>query len=284
MHYTVNPQRLPTTDDADSSGVKLLDANFIEHRTEVEESPSYKGLFTMYHLYFMKVDCECLPVADFASLDFRPTLKDGKLDERNKTLKYAHGWRWVSWPQVLDIVHNRTQILERSKAYSQACWEAQRKGLDDSVVQLAGLTGSMQKLCLKMDDRDSDAREAARYAIALHRSLLDLQAAYNAGNKDTGDSDSQKLPPSMVSKMAESTLVADKFLEEAQWQRIQEAKAKNAVAKAAMTLEDEAPEEQKTGREESPAQVLSALNAKAEGASSKAPPKSESCCFAMFKR
>mmetsp|Transcript_90089 Transcript_90089/g.142351 ORF Transcript_90089/g.142351 Transcript_90089/m.142351 type:complete len:693 (-) Transcript_90089:107-2185(-) len=292
MHYTVNPQRLPTTDDADPSGVTVLDAKFNEHRSEVEESPSYKGLFTMYHLYFMKVKCSDLPVADFASLDFRPTLKEGKLDENNKTLKYAHGWRWVSWPQVLDIVHNRTQILERSKAYSQACWEAQRKGLDDSVCQLAGLTGSMQRLCQKNDDKDPDAREAARYAIALHRSLLDLQAAYNAGNKDTGSSDCKMLPPSMVSKMAENTLVADKFLEEAQWQRIQEAKAKNAVQRAAKSLNDghfegASTEQTQSVEREGPAQALAAItNANASGASqpAKTPPKSESCCFAMFKR
>jgi hypothetical protein len=236
MHYSVNPDREATPQDADSSGVSVCDCKFVEKRQEVEESPSYKGLFTMYHLYAYSVCCVGLPLADFASLDFRPTMTNGKLDHSRKTLKYAHGWRWVSWPQVLDIVHARTQILERSKAYSQACWEAQRKGLDDSVCQLAGLTGAMQRLCSKVPSTDPDAREAARFAIALHRSILDLQAAYNAGNKDTGSSDSKMLPPSMVSKMAENTIADSKFLEEAQWERIQEAKAKADVEFASRSL------------------------------------------------
>lgn len=235
MHFTVNPQRLPTTADADQSGVNVIGCKFKEHRHEVEESPSYKGLFTMYHLYCMEVECDGLPVADFASLDFRPTGNAGE-----KSLKYAHGWSWVSWPQVLDIVHNRTQILERHKDFTKVCWDAQRKGLDDSVAQLAGLTGAMQKLCQKVSAKDADAVEAARHAIALHRSLLDLQGAYNAGNKNESAAESHRvamLPPSMVSKMAENTVVADKFLEEAQWQRIQEAKAQQAVRRATKDLD-----------------------------------------------
>lgn len=219
MHFTINPERLPTLEDADPSGVKVLGCKFKEHRSEVEESPSYKGLFTMYHLYAMEVECEGLPVADFASLDFRPDA--GGIEK----LKYAHGWSWVTWPQVLDIVHNRTQSLERAKSASQAAWDSQHKGLDEGVKQLAGLTGAMQKMCQKVSQTDPDAVEAARYAIALHRSLLDLQASYTEVKRNSQDTSDRAamLPPSMVSKMAESTVADKAYLEEAQWRLQQEA-------------------------------------------------------------
>jgi hypothetical protein len=262
--------------------VKVRDTRFLESRQEVEESPSYKGLFTMYHLYAYEVECEGLPVADFASLDFRPSLKAGKLDANHKVLKYAHGWRWVSWPQVLDIVHARTQILERSKAYSQACWEAQRKGLDDSVCQLAGLTGAMQKLCQKVPETDVDARESARYAIALHRSLLDLQAAYNAGNKDTGSSDSKMLPPSMVSKMAENTIASEKFLEEAQMERLQEAKAKENLEAATRNLQELSITRDMSLKMPSP--VASQAAPLPRGAEVARPASKDGCCFAFVRR
>jgi len=228
MHFQLNPDRPPTLDDADASGVNVLGCKFKEHRSEVEESPSYKGLFTMYHLYCLEVECEGLPVADFASLDFRPDGKSGP-----SKLKYAHGWSWVTWPQVLDIVHNRTQSLERAKNYSQASWDAQHKGLDESMVHLVGLTGSMQRLCQKVDDRDPDAVEAARHAVAMHRSLLDLQASFNEVKRNSSSTDGRAamLPPSMVSKMAEGTVADKAYLEEAQWQRIQEASAKNTARK-----------------------------------------------------
>jgi hypothetical protein len=219
MHFQINPENLPSMADADQSGVKVLESKFKEHRSEVEESPSYKGLFTMYHLYAMEVECEGLPVADFASLDFRPDIKADAMK-----LKYAHGWSWVTWPQVLDIVHNRTQSLERARTYSQGQWDNQHKQLDDAVTHLAGLTGSMQKLCQKVSSTDPDAVDAARYAIALHRSLLDLQAQYSEVKRHSQDAGGRAamLPPSMVSKMAESSVADKKFLEEAQHRLEQE--------------------------------------------------------------
>jgi len=224
MHHSIDPDKLPKQEDADPSGISVLGSRFREHRSEVEESPSYKGLFTMYHLYAMEVECQGLPVADFASLDFRPDIGKGG----QPTLKYAHGWSWVTWPQVLDIVHNRTQALERATKFSEASWDDQQKGLDDSVTELAGLTGAMQKLCNKVPVTDTDAIEAARSAIALHRSLMDLQGLYKEVKRKTQSDDSRAamLPPSMVSKMAEGNVAEKGYLEEAQFKRINEAEDK----------------------------------------------------------
>lgn len=221
MHFQINPDRPPTTNDADKASVNVTGCRFKEHRSEVEESPGYKGLFTMYHLYCMEVECEGLPVADFASLDFRPDSGTGQ-----HKIKYAHGWSWVTWPQVLDIMHNRTQNLERAKNYSTTSWEAQHKGIDDTESHLAGLTGAMQRICQKLPDTDPDAIETARYAIALHRSLLDLQAAYAEVQRNSSSSEGRAtmLPPSMVSKMAESTVADKAYLQEAEFKRIETAK------------------------------------------------------------
>jgi len=118
MHFQIDAERPPTKDDADMSGVQVLRSQFKDHRNEVEESPSYPGLWTMYHLYTMEVDCTGLPVANFASLDFRT-----ENQSRKSKLKYAHGWTWVSWPQALETVNARKSDLERERKGMQATRE-----------------------------------------------------------------------------------------------------------------------------------------------------------------
>jgi hypothetical protein len=220
-HFQLNPDRLPTPEESPKNPVNVVKCKFKEQRCEVEESPSYKGLLTMYQIYCMSAECDGLPVANFASLDFRPDGKSGQIK-----LKYAHGWSWVSWSQALGIVNDGTKAGERRVGGYLADTEDSARRLDEAVGQLAGLMGAMQKICRKVSAKDNDAIEAARHAIGLHRSLLDLQERSSKIKRENQNSDSRAamLPPSMISKMAESTLADKGLLEEAQWQREQEAK------------------------------------------------------------
>lgn len=239
MHFQVNPDKLPVledyklSDDNDSAcsrgpqalpdyKLKVLEAKFKEHRHEVEESPGYKGLWTMYHLYAMEVECEGLPGADFASLDFS---KKGRKNNKGD-FKCAHGMSWVTWPQVLDILHNRTGTLERSKGHSVTSWELQRRKFDEGFAQFAGLTGAMQRLCEKVPSNDPDAIEAARHANELHKIINGLKTGYDevkVWHAATIAGRAEMLPPSMISNMAESTIATKEFLASAHWQRVQAA-------------------------------------------------------------
>lgn len=222
MHFQINPEKLPTLDDCKAEDITVVRSKFKEHRHEVEESPSYKGLWTMYHLYAMEVECEGLPVADFASLDFSKKGSKGNKGD----FKCAHGLSWVTWPQVLDILHNRTTTLERSKGHSVTSWELQRKKNDESLQAFAGLTGAMQKLCEKVSNTDPDATEAAKYANELHKIINSLKTGYDevkVWHAATIAGRAEMLPPSMISKMAETTIADKAFLDAAHWQRVSEA-------------------------------------------------------------
>jgi len=82
--------------------VKKLD--FVEHRYDVEQSSSYKGLHTMYHLYTMEAEIDGLPSSDFTTIDF----------SHRHGLGCVNGWRWVSWQSLLDTLHARILQLERA--------------------------------------------------------------------------------------------------------------------------------------------------------------------------
>jgi len=248
-HYQVRPSELPRHDDLERSTYEVRQVKFVEHRNEVEESPSFKGIHTMYHLYTMDCEVDGLPLSDFATLGFEEpsqramtrsssSLRDSRKAERS--FKAAHGWRWVTWQQVLNIMHVRTQTLEREKRFVQAALKERRKGLDDSVAEVAHLKSAVERLAEKVSPDDPDVREATRAAEALEAGLGSLTcvcdvASKGGDNVDLGDSASA-LPPSMVSKLSEQTVATSKFLEEHQWAHVQEAMAKHAIRQATMEL------------------------------------------------
>merc|ERR1712216_623476 len=102
VHFSMNPDRLPTKESAVKSEVKVHKIEFLEHRYDIEDSPHFKGMHTMYHIYTMEAYCEGHPRQNFTSIDF--TRQKGAL---------ANGWRWVTWPQVLDCTNARSNQLER---------------------------------------------------------------------------------------------------------------------------------------------------------------------------
>jgi hypothetical protein len=234
MHFQVNENKLPTVEDAEPCQITVSRSKFREHRSEVQESKSFKSLWTMYHMYAMEVECEGLPVADFASLDFSKKGKTGV-----KEFKCAHGLSWVTWPQVLDIMHDRVQALERSKDHSVSSWALQRKKLDDGYAMFAGLSDAMKNLTKKVPEDDPDSKAAVTAAIGLKKVLDRLKAGYDevkVWHAATIAGRAEMLPPSMISKMAETTIADKVFLESVHWQRVQEAEEELQRTKMGSTL------------------------------------------------
>lgn len=226
VHFELNPSCMPSCEDMKPSGVSVSWAAFEDHRVAVEESPSYKGVHTMYHLYSMEVECEGLPLADFGSLEFRPG-KNGKQE-----LRYAHGWRWVSWEQTLDVLQVRSKALERRSDVVRQSWDKQTTNLKAGLTDLDRLKGLMGSLGSHVPKEDPLLAEAMRLQQELQVNLREMQEKAAASDKRHQQSDSvnlaKVLPPSMLSKMSEQQIVSKDFFQEAEQKRLMEAQATRA--------------------------------------------------------
>jgi len=199
-HHQLDPSRLPTKEDAEleKSAVQVFKVDIIDQRSEVEESPSFKGMHTMYHLYTMEVVCDGLPDADFTSAYF------------GKRKPLIHGWSWVTWYKTMDMYNAQRQgATRRDQIRHRTVAETQR--------HLAELAASVQRLADKLPEEDTDADDARFNVADLRQKLGQLEASYSQGDRDNASS---YLPPSMISKMASQTMTTDKLLEEVEYQNI----------------------------------------------------------------
>eukprot|EP00439_Symbiodinium_sp_Y106_P028086 s6749_g3.t1 len=188
--------------ESEPSGVQLHEVHFVEQRHDVEESPSYRGLFTMYHLYCMEAECSGLPISDFASMD----LKDGNI----YSLK---GWSWSSAQRVMDIMRHRSLVIEREQAAAHAKWR-------DAGQTCLDCVGRLDELLNRLTPSDNSDSNAARELLSqLERTLMDASGLDCARLDDSpgsrrGKSFAETLPPSMLAAMEMSSIASDKFLEE----------------------------------------------------------------------
>jgi len=192
------------------SGVKVRNTEFKSHHFDVEESPSFMGMHTMYHLYLMELECERLPLTDFSSLEMTA--------HRGPTV---NGWRWVCWPETLDVLHARNKGLERKDQAVRKALAAQRERLEASSATLDRLEQNVQ--FLQDDGIDAVNEDGAAALEDAQRQLQELreelQGFYTLAQVDlTVDTGSvaKLLPPAMVSNMASDKITSDAFLEEAQ--------------------------------------------------------------------
>lgn len=176
LHFQLRPDKLPKTEDLEPLAVEVVSVEFSDHRTALEDSPSFKDITTMYHLYTVEVECEGLPVADFASV-----VRSGESVQ-------AVRWKWVTWQQSLDILHARVQQLER-KDYKRA-------------QDIHRLNETMQALI-----KTPMANDPA--VVDVRRALLQLQSS--ASEVDNVQSEARVLPLTMVSELKDRKLVSDRF-------------------------------------------------------------------------
>merc|ERR1711920_358891 len=71
-----------------------------DHRYDLEDSPSFKGMVTMYRLYTVDVECEGLPETSFSSV----------VSQRGSMMLF--GWSWITWEQSIDVLHARAQMRD----------------------------------------------------------------------------------------------------------------------------------------------------------------------------
>mmetsp|Transcript_13524 Transcript_13524/g.35758 ORF Transcript_13524/g.35758 Transcript_13524/m.35758 type:complete len:658 (-) Transcript_13524:22-1995(-) len=180
QYVQLDQGRRPSKDELARSSVTFLNALYSDHRYDMESSPSFKELITMYHLYTIEVECAGLPTSDFASLSYA----------RDKTC--AMGWRWVTWQQSLDILHQEMQEVERKKG-------AKAETLSSSAEDI--------KACLEELDR-TGLSEAFRERLA--------QLSERLKQQETEKANKFELPPPMVAKLEDRSLLDAALLQRQQ--------------------------------------------------------------------
>eukprot|EP00929_Paragymnodinium_shiwhaense_P109813 TRINITY_DN76353_c0_g1_i1.p1 TRINITY_DN76353_c0_g1~~TRINITY_DN76353_c0_g1_i1.p1 ORF type:complete len:706 (+),score=149.23 TRINITY_DN76353_c0_g1_i1:111-2228(+) len=204
IHYELDPNNLPDQDAFPANEVRLQSCQFLDHRYDIEDSQSFRGLHTMYHLYTVEVTCTGLPKADFRSFDPRgPAIS---------------GWHWATAEEMMDILHAKGQALQSKRTIIS-------KGLDNAVKSAEGLASLQADLA---QVGNADAVEKLRLAVDAHVALLaELRQSHGSDTATTAgkeqdsnfESLASSLPPAMVSKMSENKLVSRAFLDESKMQR-----------------------------------------------------------------
>jgi hypothetical protein len=198
IHVQLSPKTAPPERIfGNHPSVKVDKVEFSDHRNDLEDSPSFKGLVTMYHLYTVEVECRGLPHSDFASL---VTQEGGKM--------LAFGWKWVTWQQTLDMLHTRAKMLEHRDKELQG-------RLADKTAKCTRLLERVTDAIGRLKDRsasgDAQVEELNRAAAKLREQLARMLEA----SPEEASGMATQLPPAILSNLAERKLVSDRFLDEA---------------------------------------------------------------------
>merc|ERR1712110_930219 len=193
-----------------SANVEKVD--FVDHRVDVVESPTFKGLCTLYHLYTCDVECNGLPLADFASLEHPKGAK-----ETASTAKAVRGWCWVTWPQCLDMLHSRADDMLEVLYDHEKVWESEKKIVQGNEETLNKLSAHMQNLkkASKLPQQLIDESEALiQNVLSGHHELVRLVDGHMDGATSMGMH--RQVPPSVVSEMAQSPIINEQVNHEPQ--------------------------------------------------------------------
>merc|ERR1712227_1179301 len=80
-------------EDFKASELNIKSIKYASHRCDVEDSPSFKGMHTMYHLYTIQAEVEGLPSVDFTTIDFSSQVGAA-----------VNGWHWGTWEENMDVL------------------------------------------------------------------------------------------------------------------------------------------------------------------------------------
>ncbi|CAK0792942.1 unnamed protein product, partial [Prorocentrum cordatum] len=132
-HARVGPTSPPERIQGYRPAVTASNIEFDDYRYDLEDSPSFKGMATMYHLYTVDVVCDGLPVTDFVSV----------VTQRGAMMLY--GWSWITWQQSLDILHARAQLREHQKNKQFERLRKESKVGLECLAELSRATSGLRK-------------------------------------------------------------------------------------------------------------------------------------------
>lgn len=210
VHFAMNPSRPPARADFTKSQVEVLNARLVGVHHDVEESPSFPGLHTMYHLYTMEATCTGLPSTDFTSLDF----------DRNSG-PFAYGWKWRTLPESIDILHARAQAFERQDNKRRRALAETRRGISSNADELERLLAIAQRLSEASEASSSapsrGGEEVKLIVSGLESALTSLRSSAQLALEEEKKSVTplvESFPPAMLSKMASDSITTESVVEE----------------------------------------------------------------------
>mmetsp|Transcript_66888 Transcript_66888/g.160142 ORF Transcript_66888/g.160142 Transcript_66888/m.160142 type:complete len:848 (+) Transcript_66888:112-2655(+) len=209
LHPGLEP---PNQSQFEASHFGIENVEFIDHRFDLEESPSFKGMHTMYHLYTMEAFVTGLPQTDFTTLDFH-----------GKHGISVNGWTWTSWQQVMDSLHARIQTAERSVLSLAKSRHSEVPKLEAINKSLAQAAQEMKRATLREENQDTELPHAIQLLASSRKELAALQATAVEADKVKQSSIAAALPPSMVSRMATETIATAGFLDQVNFNRFMRA-------------------------------------------------------------
>mmetsp|Transcript_36083 Transcript_36083/g.84585 ORF Transcript_36083/g.84585 Transcript_36083/m.84585 type:complete len:663 (-) Transcript_36083:96-2084(-) len=187
-HFQMQGSKVPSITDVEKLRIEMKRMEIQDHTHDLEESTTYKRLQTMYHLYTVEVECNGLPLADFTSIDFA---RAGG--------PYANSWRWITWPETMNTLHGRAFQFERQL-------EIQKRTMQDiRKERLMQVLEAVTRASSSLGKDDPDVAEAQKL-------ITEVQGELERLEKDDPLCLAKALPPSMVSKMAEQTIVSEELL------------------------------------------------------------------------
>jgi len=214
--FSLDPDNLPEVSDLEKHAVEVRSVELVDHRVDVVESPTFKGLCTLYHLYTCNVECDGLPLADFASIEVKSETHDGaKLTKVKPYVKSAMGWCWVTWPQCLDMVHSRTREMEEKLLVYEEAWQAQNRMLLKNAKVIEELAARLRQLAANphVPKDVIEKGEALMQQVQQgHQHMSSLMEAEKTKTLCCGGNIRRMVPPSMVSEMAEKTLISEEAI------------------------------------------------------------------------
>jgi len=200
-HFRLRPDAPPKREKYEASDVEVSYHEFKQHTFRTDESPLFRGLYIMQHLYNMDVLVDGLPVADFTGLDFERS--GGPL---------ASGWKWVTVQQAMDILQAKARDSERNRLATQTLFEM---CVDSGRRAAEGLGEVLETLVKTTKDENVDRLGRLHLDLKEEFSQTFAPSATVSPLRDTGLSSIDLLPPSMISKIAGRTIALDSYLEEA---------------------------------------------------------------------
>lgn len=202
-HTRIGPTSPPERIQGYRPTVAASNIEFSDYRYDLEDSPSFKDMVTMYHLYTVDVACDGLPVSDFASV----------VTQRGAMTLY--GWSWITWQQSIDILHARAQMRERQKNKQLERLRQESKVGLECLAELSRATSGLRK------EHSDSAFEITRLCEELNDSLKELRDVQGLEDQFsmTPTPTATSLPPGIIAELANRKLVSDSFLDEAEAMR-----------------------------------------------------------------
>jgi len=201
--FRLDPENLPSVASLERTKVSVHRVELVDHHVDVDMSPTFKGLCTLYHLYTVNVIADGLPASSFASVEVSPD---------RPVVKNLMRWCWCTWPQCLDMVHNRHREMDAQLDVGRAASKTKATCLRESLDAAQELKSVLSELKTQAKTKQECERLEAMAAELMQR-YQDMASGIDVVRDNASRASVKKtVPPAVVSELAEKKMVASESI------------------------------------------------------------------------